>query len=131
MPHYSEERKASVLKKLLPPHNRPVAEVAQEEGISDATLYNWRMQAKQQGVPVPGSGKKSDQWSAEARFAVVLETATMNASALSEYCREKGLYPDQVKEWKAACVQGQLSEVERRKQDRELARKDKKRIKDA
>ncbi len=130
MPRYSEERKASVLKKLLPPHNRAVAEVSQEESISDATLYNWLTQAKQQGVPVPGSGKTSDHWSAEAKFAVVVETAAMGESELSEYCREKGLYPDQVKEWKAACIQGKLSEVERRKQDRELSRKDKKRIKE-
>jgi len=50
----------------------------------------------------------------------------LNESELSQYCREKGLYPEQVKEWKAAC---QLSEVERRKQDREQAKKDKKRIK--
>ena len=28
MPRYSEERKAAVLKKLLPPHNRSVVSVA-------------------------------------------------------------------------------------------------------
>ena len=38
---YSDERKEAVLKKLLPPHNRTVAEVAEEEGLSAATLYNW------------------------------------------------------------------------------------------
>ncbi|WP_404378063.1 hypothetical protein [Vreelandella aquamarina] len=38
MPRYSEERKAAILKKLLPPHNRSVASVATEEGISNATL---------------------------------------------------------------------------------------------
>lgn len=41
MPRYSEERKAAVLKKLLPPDNRSVASVAAEEGISDVTLYGW------------------------------------------------------------------------------------------
>ena len=41
MPRYSKERKAAVLKKLLPPHNRSVVSVATEEGISDATLYSW------------------------------------------------------------------------------------------
>ncbi len=40
MARYSEERKASVLKKLLPPNNRSVADVAREEGISEPTLYN-------------------------------------------------------------------------------------------
>ena len=99
------------------------------EGISEATLYNWRLQAKEQGVPVPGSGKTSSNWSAEAKLAVVIETAAMSESELSEYCRSKGLYPEQVKEWKQACLQGQLSEAERKKQEREQAKADKKKIK--
>ncbi|MGF1713321.1 transposase, partial [Photobacterium chitinilyticum] len=44
MSRYSQERKEAILKKLLPPHSRSVAAVAKEEGISDATLYNWRKQ---------------------------------------------------------------------------------------
>ena len=130
MPRYSEERKAAVLKKMLPPHNQSISEVAESEGISQGTLYNWRSQAKQQGAPVPGSGKKSENWSAEAKLAVVIETSILSESELSEYCRQKGLYPEQVKEWKAACLQGQLSDVERRKQEREQAKRDKKRIKE-
>jgi len=130
MPRYSSERKAAVLKKMLPPHNQTIAEVAESEGISDATLYNWRSQAKQQGMPVPGSGKTSDHWSAEAKLAVVIETSALSESALSEYCREKGLYPEQVKEWKAACLLGQQTDAERRKQEREQSKKDKKRIKE-
>ena len=129
MPRYSAERKVSVLKKLLPPHNLPLVEVAKSEGISEATLYNWRTQAKQQGVPVPGSGKTSDSWSAEAKLAVVIETSSMSESALGEYCRSKGLYPEQIKEWKQASIQGQLSEAVRHKQEREQAKQDKKEIK--
>jgi len=129
MPRYSEERKTAVLKKMLPPHNQPITEVAQDEGISEATLYNWRNQVKQQGVPVPGSGKTSDHWSAEAKFAVAVETAALSESGLSEYCRQKGLYPEQVKEWKAACIQGQRSMAERRQQEREQSKRDKKEIK--
>ena len=78
MPRYSQERKASILKKLLPPNNLPVAEVSEMEGISEASLYNWRLQAKEQGAPVPGSGKTSNNWSAEAKLAVVIETASMS-----------------------------------------------------
>jgi transposase len=63
MNHYSPERKESVLRKLLPPHNRTVTEVSEQEGISTATLYNWRTQAKIGGVPVPGHSKSSDDWS--------------------------------------------------------------------
>lgn len=42
MKRISPERKTSVLAKLLPPYNMTVAAVAQMEGISEATLYNWR-----------------------------------------------------------------------------------------
>jgi transposase len=52
MPRYSAERKGSVLKKLLPPHNRLIREAAEEEGISEVTLYNWRIKVKELGLPV-------------------------------------------------------------------------------
>lgn len=101
MPRYAAERKAAVLGKLLPPHNRPVPEVAQAEGISAATLYTWLQQAKEEGVAVPGSGKASpEQWNGEAKLAVVIATASMTASEVSDYCRSKGLYPEQITRWK-------------------------------
>ncbi|WON78510.1 transposase [Serratia sp. UGAL515B_01] len=53
MKRISPERKASVLAKLLPPYNMTVAAVAQMEGISEATLYNWRNQAKSEGKRCP------------------------------------------------------------------------------
>ena len=28
----------------------------------------------------------------------------INRDRVSEYCREKGVYPEQVKEWKEACI---------------------------
>lgn len=129
MPSYSMERKESVLSKLLPPHNLPVAEVAKVEGISEATLYNWRNEAKLRGIPVPGSKKTSDKWSAEAKLAVVIETATLSETELSEYCRSKGLYPEQIREWKQSFIHSQMSEAENRKYDRAQAKQDKKKIK--
>lgn len=129
MPRYSAERKAAVLKKMLPPLNQSIPEVAREEGICEGTLYNWRNKAREQGVPVPGSGKQSEDWSAETKFAVVVETASMSEAELSEYCRSKGLYPEQVKAWKAACINGTVSDADRRKKEREETRKDRKRIK--
>ena len=112
MPSYSEERKQQILNKLLPPSNMTVAEVARNEGIGLQTLYNWRDKAKQQGRPVPGSKPTSEQWSAEAKFATVLETASLNEAELSEYCRAKGLYVEQVKAWKADALRGFMSSRE-------------------
>lgn len=130
MPRYSEERKSSVLKKLLPPNNRSVVGVSKEEGISEPTLYNWLKQAKERGIPVPGSGKQTEDWTPQAKFAVVVETASMSELELSEYCRRKGLYPDQIKRWKEACIQGALSAGEQGRQRQAEAKHDRKRIKE-
>lgn len=97
---YSPERKEAVLKKFLPPLSMTVSAVSKEEGISEQTLYNWRKQLREAGKPVPGQSSSSDNWSAETKFAVVVETASLSETELNLYCREKGLYPEQVKEWK-------------------------------
>ena len=129
MARYSEERKQSVLRKMLPPVSMSIPELARLEGITETTLYNWRKQARVAGVPVPDSGKASEKWSAEAKFAVVVETATLSETELSAYCREKGLFPEQVAEWKAACIQGAATGDENRKVDQKQRAQDKKRIK--
>lgn len=129
MPRYSAERKEAVLKKMLPPYNMTVTEVSREEGISEQTLYNWRKQAKQQGQVVPGSKPTADDWSAQAKFAVVMETAALSESELSQYCREKGLYPEQVHQWKDDCMQGFQSSVQQQKTLKKQSKADKAEIK--
>ena len=47
----------------------------------------------------------SEKWSPQDKFSVVLETATLSEIELSKYCRSKGLYVEQVKAWKDACMQ--------------------------
>jgi transposase-like protein len=125
---YSPERKEALLKKLLPPYNLTVTEVSKEEGISTTSLYHWRKQARLEGVPVPGSSRLSKSWSGEAKFAVVLATATLSAAELSQYCREKGLYPEQVKSWKQDCVDAASASVERQRQEQQQSKTDRKRI---
>ena len=129
MSRYSEERKAAVLSKLSPPINMTVPELARAEGICDQTLYNWRTQARKEGRPVPGSKARSEQWSAQAKLATVIETATLSEDELSRYCREKGLYPEQVRRWKADSLQGFERSGERDKAFRQKSQADQKKIK--
>jgi len=129
MAHYSPERKAAVLKKLLPPFNMTVTSVAAEEGISPQTLYNWRHQAKQAGLPVPGNTSDSNQWSADAKLAVVIETSPLSESEFGQYCREKGLYVEQVKRWTQQCLSGFTHSDEQQKQAARQAQSDRSEIK--
>lgn len=88
-------------------------------------------QQAQAGVAaVPGDQKRTDDWSAEAELAVVIETVPLSEIELSEYCRSKGLYPQQVKAWHQACLLGQQSAQGQQRQEREQAKADKKRIKE-
>lgn len=46
---YSTERKASVIAKMLPPHNQSLKRLSAEEGISVGTLSRWRAEARARG----------------------------------------------------------------------------------
>ena len=59
---------------------------------------------------------------------MVAETANLSESQLSEYCREKGLFPEQVKAWKAACLDGMASGEARQLRDQQSRKQDRKRI---
>lgn len=102
---YPTERKEAVLKKMLPPHNKNIPEIAKEEGISEGTLYNWRKAARAEGRLMPDGDSTPADWSAGDKFAAVIETASMNEAELSAYCRQKGLYPEQISAWREACEQ--------------------------
>jgi transposase-like protein len=130
MSKYPEERRAAALAKLIPASNRTVAEVAAEEGVSTATIYNWRKQARDRGHCLPDLDADGPEgWTAKDKFAAVLETAAMNAHERAEYCRQRGLYPEQIMAWRASCEQANdwsAREEQRRSQD---ARESKKQIK--
>src|SRR6201982_1403486 len=90
MKAYPEERREALVRRMMAPENALVSALARETGITEQTLYTWRRQAKGQGLAVD-------------KFAVVLETAPLNAAELAEYCRRKGLYPEQIAAWRTAC----------------------------
>ena len=100
---YSPERKEAVLGKMLPPHNRTIRQLGQEEGISEATLYNWRQEARNKGILMPDGNTGPEGWNARDKFAAVLESASLNEHELAEYCRKKGVYTEQLEQWRRAC----------------------------
>jgi len=102
VPSYSAEFKEQAVRKLMPPHNRTVASLSREIGISEASLYNWKKQFRAKGYVVPKKSTIADQWDAKAKLAAVIQTAAMNEAERSEYCRKHGLYPEQIEAWKTA-----------------------------
>ncbi|MCI3170636.1 transposase [Pseudomonas aeruginosa] len=61
---------------------------------------------------------------------MVLESASLNAAELAEYCRRKGLYVEQIKAWREACEQANGSvQPSKTRREREEEKAAKKRIK--
>lgn len=55
---------------------------------------------------MPGDKQAPENWTAADKLAVVIETASMNEALLGEYCRSKGLYPEQIAQWKDSAISG-------------------------
>ncbi len=138
--NYSKKLKDALLRRMLPPNNESITKISKEEGISEQTLRNWRDKARRDGYAAPGTDALADDWSTQDKFLVVVETASMNETELAEYARKKGLYVEQIKSWKDACLNAnggvakeaarlnrelKNSEKERKKLEKELQRKEK------
>ena len=105
MAQYSTERKQAILDKLLSPNLISIAQLARDENIAEQTLYNWRHQAKRQGKAVP-TNDKTKELSPETKLTIIIDTARLNETELAAYCRSKGLYPEQIAQWKAQSLTG-------------------------
>lgn len=98
-----------------------MADINRETGININTLYRWRDAAQQKGLSATTKYKNADKWSSQDKFTVVLETANLSEIEFSEYCRNKGIYLEQVREWKAACMNANDGEkVSNSKANKEL-----------
>ncbi|MCF6281214.1 MAG: IS3 family transposase [Candidatus Polarisedimenticolaceae bacterium] len=124
------ERKEAVLKKMLPPHNKSIPELAKEEGISAGTLYNWRKAARAEGRLMPDGDTTPQGWVSSDKFAAVMETGAMNEAELSAYCRQRGLYPEQIREWKEACEKANDWDQTQTKRLKEARKSDENRIRE-
>jgi len=102
MRRYSEAVKADVKRRMSPPKRQSVAQISAELGIHVVTLYSWRKAWQLEEQVVPASQKDQEGWGPADKFTVVLETAGLNTTELSAYCRERGLYPEQVDRWRQA-----------------------------
>lgn len=126
---YSEEFKEATIKKMMPPHPVSIPQLSRDTGVSDVTLYKWRKQYRNKGVAVPANNKKSEDWTAEDKLAIVIETASFNEIQLSEYCRKKGLYKEQIDQWKASALSGYKNSAQLNKVQTRNRREDKQKIK--
>ena len=118
---YSEQFREQILKRMLAPEFATVPQLHEETGINKNTLHTWRSKWRREGLLVEqtSKGTQGKSPSAQEKFRIVVETAQLNEAELSAYCRERGFYPEQVKQWQQACI----SSVEQPSQPQQPAQK--------
>lgn len=105
---YTTAQREWAIQQMMPPLNRAVVELAKTTGITAVTLRTWQEIARAEGRIVPGDGKRSDRWASTDKFRIVLETAPLSEAELSAYCRTKGIYSEQVAQWRLVCEQANV-----------------------
>ena len=139
MPTYSTKQKEAVVRKLLLPNSPSALALSKQIGISQGTISRWlREYTNREDIHM---AKRPLDWTPEERFQTVMETNSLSADELGLYVRKKGITLQQLKEWKADCIQAmggrpgrkpdkekrdlkrQIKELERdiRKKDKALA----------
>jgi transposase len=119
---YGQAFKDKAVARLLPPQSCAVELVAREVGIGAGTLERWRDDAQSR----PARGRA---WTALARLEAVITTAAMNETGKSAWCREHGVYPAELGQWRASCTAA-LASPEEPRASPQATRQDRKRIKE-
>ena len=109
---YTREFKASVVKRLEQPTTDTIASLSNELGVPRTTIYQWFKKSEKDSNKTSINHKPIQKWTSEDKFHVVLETSIFSETELSEYCRKKGLYVDEVKTWKEQCLKANQTIME-------------------
>jgi hypothetical protein len=107
---------------LLPPESAAITAVSQEIGVSVATLERWRADA----LSLPA---RERAWTAAARLQAVIATAAMDEAQRSAWCREQGVYPTELQQWKENATAA-LSEIPEERASPQETRDARKRVKE-
>lgn len=104
MTRYSEEFKNAIISKIQSPETKSIRSVASEHDLPIGTVLNW---LKQKGIdtqmkdePLINTTKNNEDTSLEVKFKTILETASMPEEELGAYCRQRGIYTNDIEIWK-------------------------------
>ena len=93
--------------RLLPPESTPVEVLSREIGIGADTLERWRSESLTRST-------KERVWTAAARLEAVITTAAMDEASRNAWCRENGLYAQQLQQWRDNATQALAAPAEAR-----------------
>jgi transposase len=99
---YSAEFIEQALVKVHTRGGRTLRQVADDLGVNFYTIQKWLKVRKIVRTDVENREKRPDEWQREEQLTALLETHGLGDEALNAWCRERGLFPHHLQQWRAA-----------------------------
>jgi transposase-like protein len=115
---YTQSFKIQAVEKALSrTEGTNLKEIAQALGVGYSTLEKWIRQSREQEFEsLPDheitsqkrmhEEKRPQDWSHQEKLDMVITCSSLNEQEISKLCREKGLYPHHVNQWKVDFLNG-------------------------
>lgn len=91
-------------------------EFAHGMGVGYSTLQKWIRQSKNQeldfaqtDVNTMKNERRPQDWNAQERLDMIIRCAPLDESAAAELCRQQGIYPHHITQWKADFTRGKTT----------------------
>ena len=134
MSKFTDEFKINIINQYKR-SNLGVREFAENANISKTSMYKW---LNEENIDL--NNMKPKNYTTKKRLDIIIQTAGLNDVELAEYCRKKGLFKDEILEWKQDfinqkktrneikkefSVKSSMQDKKIKKLERQLARKEK------
>lgn len=101
---HSQEFKEHALSKAQTRGTRTLNDIASELNLPLGTLKGWLKQSTQtrkreKELAVLPTATAASHWSAEQRLSALLQSHGLSGEALHAWCREKGVFEHQLRQW--------------------------------
>lgn len=136
--NYTEAFRQQAVAKVYNRGGRTVNAVAEELNVNPWTLRNWmKSHKKPLTTREAGQAKRPKDWSLAERLQILMESYGLSEEARNGFCREKGLFPHHLEQWRREFEHGSDNSARADKSDiralkeakqaleRELKRKEK------
>lgn len=133
--NYSEDFQKSIVSKYLNRGSKTADSIAQDAGISIASIYGWTKKYGNVQSMTNKPGRRPNDRKAHEKFQLVMKYFSLPEEERGKFLRENGLHSENLEQWKKTMESGftlkpkssELAEEKKKNKilEREIRRKDK------
>lgn len=101
---FTQGFKEQAVQKALTRGSMKLEKLAQELSVGYSTLQKWIREYKAVNSEQT-KNKRPQDWTRAQQLQAIIDTAGLEDVQRNEYCREKGLYPHQLDEWRLSFLE--------------------------